>query len=120
MINSVFSKLVRATVVAGILASTAASPAMAREGGSDGPGGHTSAGCALYKKLEKAETNVTALQFEYRSLSSELKKAEKGSKEEAELQRKLKKVSKRLGKQRDRAAEYFKQVADLQFDGIGC
>lgn len=116
--------LIRATILIGMLTGTAVPPAFARDGGGGGDGPAPSAtvsrDCELQKKLEKAETNVTALQFEYRSLSDDLKKAEKGSKEEKKLQRRLNKVSKRLSKERDKAAEYFRQVADRQFNGIGC
>lgn len=124
MTTSTLSKFVRTTVLIGILTGSAMSPAFARDGGGGGdgpaPSGHVNTDCALHKKLEKAETNVAALRFEYLSLNEDLEKAKKGSKEAAKLQRKVDKVGKKLSKERDKAADYFRQVADKQFDGIGC
>ncbi|MEX0345779.1 MAG: hypothetical protein AB3N20_12715 [Rhizobiaceae bacterium] len=120
MMNSTTSKTIRAIVLTAILTGSTLSPVIARDGGGDGPRQTLYESCDLQKKLDKAETRVTALQFEYRSLSRDLEKAEKGSKEEAKLQRRLKKVSKRLGKERDKAAEYFRQISERQYNGIGC
>ena len=120
MTNLTSSKIIRAIVVTAILAGCAISPAIARDGGGDGPTQTLYESCALQKKLDKAETRVTALQFEYRSLARDLEKAKKGSKEEEKLQRRFKKVQKRLSNERDKAAEYFTQISKRQFNGIGC
>lgn len=122
MTPSAPGKLIRTTILIGMLAGAAVPPAFARDGGGDGPApsGHVNTDCALHKKLEKAETNVAALRFEYLSLNEDLEKAKKGSKEAAKLQRKIDKVGKKLSKERDKAADYFSQVAEKQFDGIGC
>ena len=122
MTNSVTGKIIRTIIIIGILTGAAIAPAAARDGGSDRPGSgaHISSDCKLHKKLEKHETRVTALQFEYRSLARDLKKAVKGSKKEAELKRRIRKVEKRLSRERDKAAHYFMQISERQFNGISC
>ncbi len=122
MTNSATNKFIRVVVFIGMLTSLAVAPAIARDGENVRPGqtGPASTDCKLHKKLERSETKVTAFQFEYRSLDKDLKKATKGSKEAAKLQKRIDKVGKKLSRERTRAADYFVQIKERLFSGIAC
>ena len=109
-------------VALGLLTGSMAAPAFAHEGGGPRPGqtGQKTRECTLHKNLEKHEIRVTALQLEYNGLLNDLKSAKKGSKEETRLNRKIKKVGKRLSKERAEAADLYRQVKEQQIKGFSC